>query len=96
MSSMEKSKETVEVFFAPDDRAPQRVTPNLAGYYYYFAVTAANARTAQHGDVYSDTRTTRPGPESGRPRLGNATTYHARPYLAGDQRLGRGECAEKN
>ncbi|MAV38564.1 MAG: hypothetical protein CMJ59_24265 [Planctomycetaceae bacterium] len=55
MSSMEKSKETVEVFFAPDDRALECVTPNLAGY-YYFAVTAANARTAQHGDVYSDTR----------------------------------------
>jgi hypothetical protein len=62
MSTMDRSRETVEVFFALDDRALERVTPNLAGYYYRFGVTAANTQTAQHGDVYSNTRNYKPWP----------------------------------
>jgi hypothetical protein len=41
MATMDSSREIVELFFAPDDKALERVTPNLPGYYYRFAVTAA-------------------------------------------------------
>jgi len=60
MSTMDRSMETVEVFFAPDDKALERVTPNLTGYYYRFAVTADGAHSAEHGDVNSNTRHYKP------------------------------------